>query len=228
MPSQKSPTVNELRSERTRVRRKPSRGTYDFETVARILDEGLYCHIGFSVDDQPYVVPTGYGREQRMLYIHGSSASRMLRTLAQGPRLCFTVTLVDGLVLARSGMHHSMNYRSVVVLGTAEMVADADKEHALRVITEHIVPGRWDEIRPPTPQELKATTVLQLPIEEASAKIRQGPPVDDEADYALPCWAGELPLALTPQPPIPDADLPADVALPSYLATYRRPQATGA
>ncbi|MDZ4277653.1 MAG: pyridoxamine 5'-phosphate oxidase family protein [Dehalococcoidia bacterium] len=212
-----------LRTERTTIRRKPERGTHDFETIAGILDEGIFCHIGFVVDGQPFVVPTGYGRDGRALYIHGSAASRMLRALSKGVPVCVTVTLLDGLVLGRSAFRHSMNYRSVMVLGVARQVRGEEKVHGLRSITEHMARGRWDDARPPTPEELKATTVLKLDIEEASAKIRAGPPLDDEEDLSLRVWAGVLPFALVPQPPVPDGRLEPGVEVPAYAKHYGRP-----
>lgn len=212
-------------TERTTLQRRPTRGSYDRPTVEAILDEGLYCHVGFVVDTQPYVIPTIHARIADRLYIHGSSASRMLRTLKEGVPMCVTVTILDGLVLARSAFHHSMNYRSVVVLGTAQEVADlAEKNEALQAIVEHVAPQRWNDVRRPTTQELKATSVLRLPLEEVSAKIRTGAPIDDEEDYQLPCWAGELPLRLTPQSLIPDPRLPLSAPIPTYLREYRRPQ----
>jgi nitroimidazol reductase NimA-like FMN-containing flavoprotein (pyridoxamine 5'-phosphate oxidase superfamily) len=213
-------------TERTRVRRLPKRGTYDREEVYRILDEALVCHVGFIADDKPVVIPTGYGRSGDTLYIHGSAGSRMLKTLGQGVDVCVTVTLFDGLVLARSAFHHSVNYRSVVIFGKAAVVEDsAAKVEALRVFTEHVAPGRWAEIRHPTEKELAATTVLKLPLEEVSAKVRTGPPIDDEEDYALPVWAGVLPCELTPRAPIADERLSAQTALPEYLAKYSRRRA---
>jgi nitroimidazol reductase NimA-like FMN-containing flavoprotein (pyridoxamine 5'-phosphate oxidase superfamily) len=210
-------------TERTQVKRLPKRGKYDRETVYAILDAGFVCHVGFSVDGQPYVIPTNYGRAGDTLYLHGSAASRMLRTLSGGVPVCVTVTHVDGLVLARSAFHHSVNYRSVVILGTARLVEDpAEKMAALRIFTEHVLKGRWDDVRQPTEQELKATMVLALPLEEVSAKVRTGGPVDDEADYALPVWAGVLPLETVPQPPQPDARLKSDTPLPAYLKNYSR------
>ena len=192
-------------TERTQVHRLPKRGVYDKAQVHAILDEGFVCHIGFVVDGQPFVVPTGYGRVDERLFIHGSSASRMLRKLDQGIDLCLTVTLVDGLVLARSAFHHSVNYRSVVVLGKARTINDREeKQAALRAITNHIVPGRWEEIRQPDERELKATSVLSLDLEEVSAKVRTGPPIDDEEDYALPIWAGVVPLRYEAEEPLPD------------------------
>src|SRR5690349_248665 len=176
-----------LPTSRTRLVREPERGVYDRDAVYRIHDEGFICHVGFVVDGQPFVIPTGYGRSEDNLYIHGSAASRMLRNLDKGIPVCVTVTLLDGLVLARSIFNHSMNYRSVVVLGTAELVSDpAEKLAALRAVSEHILPGRWDEVRQPNETELKATSVLRLPINEFSAKVRQGPPLDDEEDYSFP------------------------------------------
>lgn len=203
---------------RTRVNRLPKRGDYSQKTIYAILDAGFLCHVGFVVDGQPHVIPTGYGRAGDTLYLHGSAASRMLRTLAGGVDVCVTVTLLDGIVLARSAFHHSMNYRSVVMLGKASAVeADAEKAAALRVISEQIVRGRWDDVRKPTAQELKATAVLKLPIEEASAKIRTGPPLDDEEDYALNVWAGVLPLAIRAGEPVADPRLAPGAKVPKYL-----------
>jgi nitroimidazol reductase NimA-like FMN-containing flavoprotein (pyridoxamine 5'-phosphate oxidase superfamily) len=208
---------------RTTLKRLPARGRFEREAVNAILDEGLICHAGFVVEGQPYVVPTIHARQGRRLVIHGSAASRMLRTLAGGVPACVTVTLLDGLVLARSAFHHSMNYRSVMVLGTAVEVTDpAEKDAALSAIVEHVMRGRSAAVRPPTPLELKATSVLALPIDEASAKVRTGPPVDDEEDYVLPVWAGVLPLALVPGPPVADPRLPEGIALPGNIASYTR------
>jgi nitroimidazol reductase NimA-like FMN-containing flavoprotein (pyridoxamine 5'-phosphate oxidase superfamily) len=210
-------------TERTQVKRLPKRGAYDHETVFKILDEAFVCHVGFVVDGQPYVIPTNFGRVGETLYLHGSAASRMLRTLSQGIPVCVTATLIDGLVLARSAFHHSVNYRSVVVLGTARLVEDpAEKMEALRLFTEHIMKGRWEQIRWPTEQELKATTVLALPLEEVSAKVRTGDPKDDEEDYELPIWAGVLPLPVTPAASIPDIRLKAGIAVPENVAKYSR------
>lgn len=204
-----------MKTSRTRLKRLPKRGNYDRETINAILDEAIICHVGFVVDGQPYVIPTGYARVGDDLYIHGSAASRMLRELAEGVDVCVTVTLLDGLVLARSAFHHSMNYRSVVILGKATLVTDADEKYsALKALTEHFVPGRWPEVRWPNELELKATSVLKLPIAEASAKIRTGPPIDDDEDYAMDVWAGVLPLSLTPGEPIPDARLHPDTKPP--------------
>jgi len=218
---------DKLKTKRTTLKRKPERGAHDFETIASILDEGLFCHVGFVVDGQPFVVPTAYGRDGRALYIHGSAASRMLRTLAGGVPLCFTVTLLNGLVLARTAFHHSINYRSVMVLGVAQEVSGDEKLRGLRVITEHMARGRWADVRAPNDQELKATTVLKLDIEEASAKVRAGGPIDDEEDRKLPFWAGVLPFALVPQQPISDKDVPPSTGVPPYVADYRRPGGRG-
>src|SRR5262245_7333169 len=197
---------------RSQVKRLAKRAHYDEETIYRILDEGFICHVGFVHDGGPVVIPTGYARSGDRLYIHGSAASRMLRTLEQGIAVCVTVTLVDGLVFARSAFHHSINYRSAVIFGTATAVTDqSEKIEALRLFTEHMIPGRWSEIRGPNDQELKATLVLSLPIEEASAKVRTGPPIDDEPDYALPVWAGVLPLKLMPGAPESDPRLPREI-----------------
>jgi nitroimidazol reductase NimA-like FMN-containing flavoprotein (pyridoxamine 5'-phosphate oxidase superfamily) len=210
-------------TERTQVKRLPKRGHYDSETIYSILDAGFVCHVGFTVDGQPYVIPTNYGRSGNTLYLHGSAASRMLKTLSGGVPVCVTVTLVDGLVLARSAFHHSVNYRSVVILGTAQLVEDsAEKMEALRIFTEHVMKGRWDDVRQPTEQELKATTVLALPLEEASAKVRTGGPKDDDEDYALPVWAGVLPLETVARSPEPDALRKNDPPLPEYLKNYLR------
>ena len=208
---------------RTTLRRLPKRGSHDRAAIEAILDEGLVCHVGFVAEGQPMVIPTTYARQGERLVIHGSAASRMLRTLAGGVPLCVTVTLLDGLVLARSTFHHSMNYRSVVVLGTATEVSDpAEKDAALTAIVEHVIRGRSAQVRPPTDLEMKATSVLALPIEEGSAKVRTGPPVDDEEDYALSCWAGVLPLALVPGTPLADPRLPEGVPVPDNVARYIR------
>jgi len=198
-------------SERTIVKRMPHRGVYDRKVINAILDEGLVCHLGFTVDSQPYVLPTIYSRDAERLLIHGSAASRMLRTVRNGIAVCATVTLIDGLVLARSAYHHSMNYRSVVILGTAtEICGRASK------------PGRWDGGRAPSEAEIRATMVLSLPLNEVSAKVRTGPPVDDEEDYTLLSWAGVLPLSLDAHAPVADPRLPAGIQTPSYVRFYRR------
>jgi uncharacterized protein len=207
---------------RTTVRRLPKRGVYEKAAIYAILDEGFFCHLGFVVDGQPFVIPTGYARLGDTLYIHGSAASRMLKSVAGGIDICVTVTLVDGFVLARSSFHHSMNYRSVVVLGKARSVTeDEEKREALASFTNHIVPGRWDEARQPTAQELKSTSVIALPIEEASAKVRTGPPIDDEVDYALPIWAGVVPLETRLGKPFDDGRLAPD-APPLDLERFTR------
>src|SRR5271169_2186627 len=210
---------------RTRIVREPQRAVYDRDTINQILDEAFLCHVGFAVnsnsDFQPYVIPTSYGRNGDMLYIHGSAASRMLRNLDQGVPVCITVTLLDGLVVARSVFNHSMNYRSVVILGTATLVDDpAEKLAALRALSEHIIPGRWDDARQPNEKELKQTSVLRLPINEFSAKVRVGPAVDDEEDYAFPTWAGVIPLEMTVGAAIRDDRCERE--LPAYVKTYSR------
>jgi hypothetical protein len=217
--------MTELRSPRTTLKRKPDRGSHDFDTIAAILDEAIYCHVGFAGDDgQPYVVPTAFGRDGRTLYIHGSAASRMLRTLSGGVPLCFTATIIDGLVIARSSFHNSINYRSVMVLGTASEVAAGDEKlHALRTITEHVIPGRWAEARPPTEQEMKASTVLRLPIEEASAKARTGGPLDESEDMDLPVWVGVLPLSIVAGTPVADPASCSDT-VPRSAREYARPR----
>lgn len=195
-------------TERTQIKRLPKRAVYEKTRLYSILDEGFLCHVGFAVDGLPYVIPTLYARIEDQIYVHGSAASRMLRTLDQGLDACVTVTLVDGFVLARSAFHHSINYRSVVMFGKARLVIDhEEKLHALRSFTNHMVPGRWEEVRWPTEQELKATSVLALPLDEASAKVRTGPPVDDEEDYSMPVWAGIVPIHMRAGEPIPDPRL---------------------
>jgi nitroimidazol reductase NimA-like FMN-containing flavoprotein (pyridoxamine 5'-phosphate oxidase superfamily) len=215
-------------TERTTLKRLPKRAEYDCDRVYAILDEAFICHIGFVAEGQPVVIPTGYARVSDVLYIHGSAASRMLRTLGQGIDVCVTVTLVDGLVLARSAFHHSFNYRSVVVFGNARVVTEtAEKMAALQAFTEHVIPGRWDEVREPNDSELKATTVLALSLREASAKIRSGPPIDDEEDYALPVWAGVLPLRLVTSEPIDDEQLQSGIMLPRSVRDYHRTTPNG-
>ncbi len=209
-------------TKRTELRRLPDRGSHDWETINPILDAGFLAHVGFCIDGQPFVIPTLYGREEDKLYLHGSAASRMLRELETGVPACVTVTLVDGLVLARSAFHHSMNYRSVIAFGTARKIDEpAQKTRALQIISEHLIAGRWKDVRGPSGKELKATAVLQFSIEEASAKIRQGPPIDDHDDYNLPVWAGILPLTLQPKTPIPDSRLAAAIETPRYVSQFR-------
>ncbi|HST19574.1 MAG TPA: pyridoxamine 5'-phosphate oxidase family protein [Blastocatellia bacterium] len=211
-------------TERTTLKRLPTRAEYDRAPVYEILDEAFICHVGFVVDGQPFVIPTGYARMGDCLYIHGSAASRMLRALGQGIEVCVTVTLLDGLVLARSAFHHSVNYRSVVVFGQATVVEEAEeKMEALRAFTEHVVPGRWAEVRWPNESEMKATTVLALPLVEASAKIRTGPPIDDEEDHEINVWAGVLPLRFVADDAIKDDRLRSGISLPDYVRQYRRP-----
>ena len=212
------------RTERTRVRRLPERAAYDRATVHAILDEGFLCHLGFVVDAQPYVIPTGYARVGETVFLHGSTGSRL--ELRPGMDVCVTVTLVDGLVLARSAFHHSMNYRSVMAIGRTRPLTDpGEKEAALRALVEHIVPGRSDEVRGGDPRELAATAVLALPLAEVSAKVRTGPPSDDEPDYAQPIWAGVLPLAVTPGEPAPDPVLDPSIPTPAHVASWSRPGA---
>ena len=218
MPESFTPT------ERTRVIREPHRGVYDRETIYKILDEGIVCHVGFSTDAQPFVIPTLYARVGDAIYFHGSAASRMLRGASTGVPVCITVTLTDGLVLARSVFNHSMNYRSVVALGKATLVdAAAEKLEALRAFTEKILPGRWQDARQPNEKELKATSILKLPLTEVSAKIRSGPVIDDEEDYALQVWAGIVPLHLQAEAPIRDERCYPGIPVPAYAANYRRP-----
>lgn len=210
-------------TDRTRLKRLPKRGHFDRETVYGILDEGFICHVGFAPGGQPFVIPTGYARVDDKLYIHGSQASRMLRTLSGGVDACVTVTIVDGLVLARSAFHHSMNYRSAVIFGRATLVEDREEKNAaLLALSEHIIRGRWADVREPNEKEILLTTVLKLPLIEASAKIRTGPPIDDEEDYALPIWAGVIPLKLEAGEPVDDARLPEGIAAPAYARTYKR------
>ena len=219
MPADGSPA-----SERTTVRRRAHRGVYDRTTIAAILDEALICHVGFVVAEQPYVIPTIHARVGDRLMLHGAAASRMLTAASGGTPLCVTVTLVNGLVLARSAFHHSMNYRSVVVRGTAtEILERGAKLAAMRAFVEHVVPGRWDDTRQPPDFELRATRILALSIDEASAKVRVGPPLDDEEDYALKVWAGVLPLGLELYAPVADPRLIDGIAIPDYVARYRRP-----
>jgi uncharacterized protein len=212
-----------MQTERTMLRRLPKRGSHDLKDVYAILDAAFLAHVGFNVNGHPFVIPTLYGREGDKLYLHGSAASRMLLELESGATACVTVTLVDGLVLARSAFHHSMNYRSVVAFGTARKIDDpARKTHALRVISENVIAGRWSDVRSPTEKELKATTVLEFSMEEASAKVRTGAPLDDEEDYALPVWAGLLPLQLNAKSPEPDPRIVNGVAVPEYVTCYRK------
>jgi nitroimidazol reductase NimA-like FMN-containing flavoprotein (pyridoxamine 5'-phosphate oxidase superfamily) len=211
-------------AQRTKVKRHPERGVYDRATIDAILDEALVCHVGFVVDGQPFVIPTIHARVDDTLYIHGSPASRMLKTLADGVDVCVTVTLVDGIVFARSWFHHSLNYRSAMVLGRARPVTDpAEKERALAAVVDHIAAGRTDDSRWPNEKEKRTTEVLALEISEASAKVRTGPPKDASEDLELPVWAGVLPLTLVPGEPIPDEHVAAEAAQPEYVTRYSRP-----
>jgi uncharacterized protein len=208
-------------STRTKIRRAPARAVYDRDAIDAILDEALIAHLGFVDDGQPYVIPTLQARIGDTVYIHGSSASRAIRTLGAGIPACLTVTLVDGLVLARSAFHHSINYRSVVVLGTCTAVEGPEqREVALRAFTERLVPGRWDEVRPPTAKELKGTRVLAMALDECSAKVRTGPPVDDDEDYELPVWAGVIPLQTVAQEPVADPRLSDGIEPSAVVARW--------
>jgi nitroimidazol reductase NimA-like FMN-containing flavoprotein (pyridoxamine 5'-phosphate oxidase superfamily) len=205
----------------TKLRRLPERARYDRETVHAILDEGFICHVGFVVDEQPHVIPTGYVRVGETVYLHGSSGSRL--GLRPGMQVCVTVTLLDGIVLARSAFHHSFQYRSVVVLGRTRLVTDSEeKDEVLAALVEHFVPGRSTDVRPGDRRELAATAVLALPLEEVSAKVRTGDPKDEEEDYDLPYWAGILPLSLQPGPPVPDSRLKPDIPVPPYVTSWSR------
>jgi len=211
------------RTARSELRRLPNRGSHDWAAIHAILDAAFLAHVSFNVDQQPFVIPTLYGREDNKLYLHGSAASRMLRELETGVAACVSVAMVDGLVLARSAFHHSMNYRSVVAFGNARRIADSiQKTHALSVISENVIAGRWNQVRGPSDKELKATSVLEFTIEEASAKVRTGPPLDDEEDYELAVWAGVLPLQLEPKPPLPDPRLKSSTVVPEYVLRYKR------
>jgi nitroimidazol reductase NimA-like FMN-containing flavoprotein (pyridoxamine 5'-phosphate oxidase superfamily) len=224
-PGSTAGSASEAPSERVRLRRKRERGSHDRAVIDAILDEALIAHLGFADEDgQPFVIPTLHARMGDLVYLHGSAASRALRALAAGAPVCLTVSLLDGLVLARSAMHHSANYRSVMLLGEARGVEGRDEKlAAFEAIVEHIVPGRWADVRPPSETELRATAVLALPIDEASAKVRTGPPVDDEEDYALSAWAGVLPIASVARAPVADERLAAEIAPPAYVRAYRRP-----
>jgi uncharacterized protein len=224
VPSSPATSI-EPASDRVRLRRKRERGSYDRELINAILDEGLIAHLGIAdADGQPFVIPTLHARCGEVVYCHGAVASRTLRALAQGAPVCLTVSLLDGLVLARSAMHHSANYRSAMLLGRARAIEDpAEKLIALQAVVEHIVPGRWDDVRPPSENELKATAVLAIAIDEASAKVRSGGPIDDEEDYALDAWAGVIPLSRRQGAAEPDARLRAGIQTPPYASAYRRP-----
>jgi nitroimidazol reductase NimA-like FMN-containing flavoprotein (pyridoxamine 5'-phosphate oxidase superfamily) len=213
----------------TTLRRRPARASYDRAAVAAILDEAIYCHVSYQVDGQPFCIPMIHARMEDALYIHGAAANRSLRALRDGASACVNVTLLDGLVLGRSAFHTSVNYRSVVVFGRGEEVTAAEEKlAAMRAIVESAVPQRWPDVRTPTPQELDMTLVVKIPLTEVSAKVRSGPPVDDEADYALPCWAGVIPLRQTPGAPIDDPRLSPGLSAPSYATGYARPAEQGA
>jgi nitroimidazol reductase NimA-like FMN-containing flavoprotein (pyridoxamine 5'-phosphate oxidase superfamily) len=214
---------------RTRLKRLPKRASYDRDVINALLDTALVCHVGFAIDGQPYVIPTLQVRIGDRLYIHGSAASRMLGTAAEGTPLAVTVTHIDGVVLARSAFHHSVNYRSVIILGAATLVTGyGEKLAVMKGLIDHVAPGRWDHIRQPTEKELDATSVLSIPIDEASAKLRSGGPIDDEADYALTVWAGEIPLATTALAPVADSRLNPGTPIPAHVAKYRLPGNRGA
>jgi nitroimidazol reductase NimA-like FMN-containing flavoprotein (pyridoxamine 5'-phosphate oxidase superfamily) len=216
--------MSETPTPRTQVQRLPERGSYDRDLVYSILDEALICHVGFVHVGAPVVIPTIHARIDDTLYLHGSPASRMLRTMRSGEQISVNVTLVDGLVVARAAFHNSMNYRSVVVFGAPRTVTDPDeKRAALEAVTEHVVPGRWAESRPMTDREFKGTLIVALPLDEVSAKTRAGGPGDDDEDYDLPIWAGVVPLAITPAAPVADPLMRLDVAVPGYLSDYSRP-----
>lgn len=216
-------TTEIKQTNRTKLKRLPKRGAFDRETVYKILDEAFICHIGFTVEGQTFVIPTAYGRKDDTLFVHGSAASRMMREMSKGIDVCITVTLVDGLVLARSAFHHSINYRSLVIFGTAEIVTEeSEKNDALFSFTEHLIKGRWADVREPNSKELKGTTVLKLEINEASAKIRVGNPIDDEEDMNLDCWAGVIPLKIQAEKPIKDTLLKDGIEVPNYALNYER------
>ncbi len=207
---------------RTTIRRKPGRGNYDREAIEVILDGGFLCNVAVVIDGRPLVLPTAYARDGEWLYLHGARNNAMLRAVLKG-ETCISVTLLDGLVLARSVLHHSMNYRSVVLFGQGEEITEREaKFHAMHRIVEHIIPGRWDDARIPNDAEVEATLVIKFPINECSAKIRTGPPIDDDADMSLPVWAGVLPTRPAWLQPEPDPQLPADVPVPDYVANYSR------
>lgn len=210
--------MSTLKTERTRVRRIPDRGYYDKKTIYPIIDEALYCHVGINHNGSPVVIPTIHARINNTLYIHGSAASRLLQSIQEDASLCVTISLIDGIVLARSAFHHSLNYRSVVVFGQGVNVNDfQEKWDALKAVSDHLVPKRWEDVREPNQKELDATTVVSISLEEASAKVRSGPPGDDDADYALPIWAGVQTIELKKGTLIPDPVLPDSIGIPDYL-----------
>ncbi|MDX1628633.1 MAG: pyridoxamine 5'-phosphate oxidase family protein [Fulvivirga sp.] len=207
-------------SSKNKVKRVPERGHYDKKTIYSILDDAYVCHVGFVIEGQPFVIPTLYGRKDNLLYLHGASSSRMIKQIEKSVPVCVTVTHIDGLVLARSAFHHSMNYRSVIVFGNAIKISEGQKEKALEIISEHIIPGRWKEVRPPSAKELKATTVLTIDIDQASAKIRQGPPGDNKEDYELNIWAGVIPLSVQRGAPVADEALTRNIPLSKAARAY--------
>ena len=210
--------MNTFKTERTRVRRISDRGHYDQDTIFSIIDEAMICHVGYIQNNNPVVIPTIHARLGNTLYIHGSGASRMLKVISNQNNICVTISLIDGIVLARSAFHHSMNYRSVVIFGSGRKINDPkEKLNALKAVSDHLIPERWDDVRPPNQKELDATTVIAISLEEASAKIRTGPPSDDEDDYKLSVWAGVLPITLIKEELIPDPVLPDKIDIPNYL-----------
>lgn len=210
-------------TEKTKVKRLPKRGIYDFESIVKILDDSFVCHIGFVIDEQPFVIPTCYGRKEDKIYFHGSVGSRMLKHLKTGSGICVTVTNIDGIVLARSAFHHSINYRSVVIFGKADEITETvEKTNALKIISEHILTGRWNDIRKPNEKELRQTSVFSLKLDEASAKVREGGPVDEKDDMDLNIWAGVLPLETFAKHPVADETLKENISLPEYLKVYKR------
>ena len=211
-----------VKTAKTKIKRLPKRGSYDRETIYRIIDEALICHVGFTIDCEPYVVPTAIARVDNDIYIHGSRVSRMLKHLARGEPACIVVTHIDGLVLARSGFHHSMNYRSVIIFGNGVPVVGPDKRNILDTFVDRLVPGRLADVRPISRKELAATTVVKFELNEVSAKIRSGPPADDVEDYTLPIWAGELPLSMTKGKPVTDPDMRMQLPVPNYVKRYKR------
>lgn len=212
-----------IKTEKNRIRRLPKRGQYDREAIYHILDEALICHVGFVENRQPYVIPINFARVGDAIVLHGAKTSRLLRHVAAGHPVCVEAAIVDGLVLARSVFHHSVNYRSVVLFGTGCAIEEEEEKlAALRAITDHLIPGRWEETRPPNRKELKATSIVSIEIDEASAKVRMGPPADDEEDYTLPVWAGILPLHLTPSVPIREERVAENIPLPEYISGYSR------
>jgi nitroimidazol reductase NimA-like FMN-containing flavoprotein (pyridoxamine 5'-phosphate oxidase superfamily) len=223
MTEQQNDKSKVLQTQRTTLIRRPERGRYDFPTIAAILDEAYICNIGFVLEGQPYVLPTAYGREGHAIYFHAHWENRMLNVIGKGIPICFTTMILDGLVLGKSAFRHSMNYRSVVVLGRAKLVPEGEKEHALRVITSHVIPGRWEDVRAPKQEELDKVVVVKLMIEEASAKVRTGPPVDLEEDHGRDVWSGVIPVSESYHKAVPAPDCGATAPVPKYATSYRRP-----